>query len=211
LIQGGFFYAGILRTFLFIIIQSLVWAIGRTYGRRPYNPSYSARNNIFVSILTLGDGYLNFHYEFPSDYRIGCFYYHLDATKWILRFLSVLGLGLSPPPPPSLFRANWNSLLVVSRTARKFHKTPYDQILRVRVQKKQADLDEIRTRVTFGPDPETLPLWSQETFEKRVAEGESLIIIDNIVLDIKDFFDEVRPALLTNPRCSPFSYSLVLH
>jgi len=163
---GGFFYGGIVRTFFFVIGQSFFWALGRTYGYRPYNDAHSARNNIIVSICTLGDGYLNFHYEFSSDYRIGCFYYHLDATKWLLRAFSVLGL------------------------ARKFNKTPYEEILKVRVQKKQAEVDEKMKQLNFGPDPSTLPLWTMEQFEKKIADGEKLLIIDYIVHDVKNFMDQ---------------------
>lgn len=75
--------------------------------------------------------------------------------------------------------------------ARKFQKTPYDQILRVRIQKKQAELDDIRSRVNFGPAPQSLPVWSLEDFEKKVAEGGALLIIDNMVHDIGSFYDEV--------------------
>jgi len=59
------------------------------------------------------------------------------------------------------------------------------------VQKKQAELDDIRSRVTFGPAPQSLPGWSLEVFEKKVAEGGALLIIDNIVHDIGSFYDEV--------------------
>ena len=38
---------------------------------------------------------MNFHYEFPNDYRTGPFWYHLDATKWTLRVLYLFGVGAS--------------------------------------------------------------------------------------------------------------------
>jgi len=129
-IQGGFVYAGLVRTLVFLQLHFLVWALGHTYGHQPYSDSHTGKNNTWLSIISLGEGYLNFHREFPSDYRMGPFYYHVDATKWFLRLLSVLGL------------------------ASGFQKTPYNQILRVRIQKQEEELDELRSKLEFGPAPE---------------------------------------------------------
>jgi hypothetical protein len=87
-------YAGVVRVFLFLHGQYLLWALGHTYGHQPYSDNHTGRNNTLLAILSLGEGYLNFHREFPSDYRMGCFYYHMDATKWFLRLLSLLRLGV---------------------------------------------------------------------------------------------------------------------
>ncbi|XP_070490553.1 delta(9)-fatty-acid desaturase fat-6-like [Chironomus tepperi] len=38
-------------------------------GRKPYDGSYTAIDNDFYNIVTLGEGYHNFHHAFPFDYR----------------------------------------------------------------------------------------------------------------------------------------------
>ena len=38
-------------------------------GRKPYDKSFSAIDNALYNIITLGEGYHNFHHAFPFDYR----------------------------------------------------------------------------------------------------------------------------------------------
>lgn len=35
-----------------------------------------------TALITLGEGYHNFHHEFPSDYRNAIQWYQYDPTKW---------------------------------------------------------------------------------------------------------------------------------
>lgn len=90
---GGFFVAGVLRSVAFQHVNWFTRALGHVSGHRPYNELLSARNNTLLSVLTLGENYLNFHAEFPGDYRMGVRFWHVDATKWVLRLLSWLGLA----------------------------------------------------------------------------------------------------------------------
>jgi stearoyl-CoA desaturase (Delta-9 desaturase) len=45
-----------------------------------------------MAIVTLGEGYHNYHHEFPYDYRNGVKPRQIDATKWMIWTLSKLGL-----------------------------------------------------------------------------------------------------------------------
>lgn len=154
-------YAGLLRTGLFLHGQYLLWALGHTYGHQPYSTNHTGRNNTFLSILSLGEGYLNFHREFPGDYRMGCFYYHMDATKWFLRLLSLFRLGTIRVPGCSATSwRRWESSRNTSKPAAidvpdhpayGFQKTPYNQILLVRVQKQLSDLEKLETKINYGP------------------------------------------------------------
>lgn len=163
---GGLVYAGLWRTLVFLQLHYLVWALGHTFGHQPYSDNHTGMNNTWLSILSLGEGYLNFHREFPSDYRMGCFYYHVDATKWFLRLLAVLGLAYD------------------------FKKTPYKQILLVRIQQQEVELDRLRAEIDFGPKVEDLPHWTKEKFDQEIANGRPLIIMDSIVHDLDGFFDK---------------------
>jgi stearoyl-CoA desaturase (delta-9 desaturase) len=46
-----------------------------------------------TALLTYGEGFHNFHHQFPVDYRNGVRFYHFDPTKWIIRSLAWLGLA----------------------------------------------------------------------------------------------------------------------
>ena len=157
--QGGLVYAGLVRTVLFLHGQYLLWALGHTYGHQPYSDNHSGRNNTLLSILSLGEGYLNFHREFPGDYRMGCFYYHMDATKWFLRLLSVLRLGTLRQNhrrrvPPTTPAGPDRVILPLNPPAYGFQKTPYSRILLVRVQRQLGELEKLRTTINFGPNPD---------------------------------------------------------
>src|SRR5947208_16183961 len=47
---------------------------------------------LFLALLTLGEGYHNYHHEFQYDYRNGVKPWQWDPTKWIIWTLSKLRL-----------------------------------------------------------------------------------------------------------------------
>jgi stearoyl-CoA desaturase (delta-9 desaturase) len=73
-------------------------------GRQPYSTRNSARDSLLVALLTLGEGYHNFHHRFQVDYRNGVRWYHFDPTKWWVWSAAKLGLarGLRRVPRASI-------------------------------------------------------------------------------------------------------------
>ena len=61
-------------------------------GSQPYSTKNTARDSWITAIITLGEGYHNFHHRFQSDYRNGVRWYHLDPTKWLVWGFSKLGI-----------------------------------------------------------------------------------------------------------------------
>jgi stearoyl-CoA desaturase (delta-9 desaturase) len=45
-----------------------------------------------MAIVTLGEGYHNYHHEFQHDYRNGVKPWQFDPTKWLIWTLSKVGL-----------------------------------------------------------------------------------------------------------------------
>lgn len=41
----------------------------------------SAFDSVVTALVSLGEGYHNYHHEFPQDYRNGIKWYHFDPTK----------------------------------------------------------------------------------------------------------------------------------
>jgi cytochrome b involved in lipid metabolism len=58
-----------------------------------YSRSNSSRDSWWVSLITLGEGYHNYHHTFPRDYRNGSLWYNVDPSKWLLYMLPKLGLA----------------------------------------------------------------------------------------------------------------------
>jgi stearoyl-CoA desaturase (delta-9 desaturase) len=90
---GGFLLAGFFRLLLQYHATFSINSVAHTIGRRPYSPGISARDSVVTAILTLGEGYHNFHHRFPGDYRNGIRFGHFDPTKWWVWTLSKLGLA----------------------------------------------------------------------------------------------------------------------
>lgn len=68
-------------------------SISHMFGTCPHDEHSTAKDNWFVALLTLGEGYHNFHHRFPTDYRNGIRWYHWDPSKWVIALLARLGLA----------------------------------------------------------------------------------------------------------------------
>ncbi len=90
---GGFLVAGFLRLMLQYHATFSINSLAHTIGRRPYSTSVSARDSGLTAILTLGEGYHNYHHRFPADYRNGVRFFHFDPTKWWVWVMSKLWLA----------------------------------------------------------------------------------------------------------------------
>jgi stearoyl-CoA desaturase (Delta-9 desaturase) len=90
---GALLLAGVLRV---VVLQHCTFCINSLchyIGAQPYSSRCSARDSWLMAIITLGEGYHNFHHEFQHDYRNGVKPWHIDPTKWIIWALSKIGLA----------------------------------------------------------------------------------------------------------------------
>jgi len=62
------------------------------WGKQPFSTENSARDSFWAALITLGEGYHNYHHRFATDYRNGVRWYHFDPTKWFVWTLSHVGL-----------------------------------------------------------------------------------------------------------------------
>lgn len=80
------------RLFLTHHCTFFINSLAHTHGSRPFNKDLSAVNNYFISFPTFGEGFHNFHHEFPNDYRNGVRWFDFDPTKWLVWTLHKVGL-----------------------------------------------------------------------------------------------------------------------
>ena len=104
---GCFLLAGVARTTLVHHSTFLINSLCHFAGTQPYSSKDSSRDSALAAILTLGEGYHNFHHRFQYDYRNGIRWYHLDPTKWLIKTLEVLRLvgGLRRASDVQIFKA----------------------------------------------------------------------------------------------------------
>ena len=62
------------------------------YGRRRYATRDESRNNLWLALLTFGEGWHNNHHHFPGSVRQGFFWWEIDMTYYGLRLLAALGI-----------------------------------------------------------------------------------------------------------------------
>lgn len=104
---GGLIIAGLARV---VFNQHATFCINsfcHTLGTQPYSTKHSGRDSWLTALFTYGEGYHNFHHEFPYDYRNGLRAYQWDPGKWLIAVLSWMGLAhnLHRAKPAVIFQA----------------------------------------------------------------------------------------------------------
>lgn len=90
---GGLLIAGAFRIVCNHHFTFSINSICHTFGKATYSDHMSAKDHWFTALFTYGEGFHNFHHQFPNDYRNGIRFYHYDPSKWLIRFFSMLGLA----------------------------------------------------------------------------------------------------------------------
>jgi len=91
-VLGGLIIAGFLRLAFTYQMAFFINSLCHMMGKQTYS-DLTARDNWLTAILTCGEGFHNFHHKFPIDYRNGVRAFHYDPTKWVIYFISRLGLA----------------------------------------------------------------------------------------------------------------------
>lgn len=90
---GAVLVAGFLRLAVLWHGAFSVNSVAHMLGGQPFSKRTSARDSMLTALISLGEGYHNFHHRFKSDYRNGIRWYHFDPTKWFVWSLSKVGLA----------------------------------------------------------------------------------------------------------------------
>jgi stearoyl-CoA desaturase (delta-9 desaturase) len=99
----GFFVSTIVLFHATVTINSLA----HRFGKRRFETKDDSRNNVWLALLTFGEGWHNNHHFFPGSSRQGFYWWEVDLTWYGLRLMSALGLvhGLKPVPAWVLTKA----------------------------------------------------------------------------------------------------------
>lgn len=85
---------------------SSVNSFGHLWGRRRYETQDNSRNNFWLALITLGDGWHNNHHHFPGSARHGFYWWEIDLTYYGLCLLEKLGLIWDLKPVPEGVKKN---------------------------------------------------------------------------------------------------------
>ena len=90
---GAFLWVGWFRLLIQYHATFSINSVAHWVGTQPYSTATSARDSLTAAVLTMGEGYHNYHHRFPSDYRNGIRFYHWDPSKWAIWCWSKMGLA----------------------------------------------------------------------------------------------------------------------
>ncbi|KAK3369027.1 hypothetical protein B0T24DRAFT_595816 [Lasiosphaeria ovina] len=160
---GGFIYGGILRIFFIQQATFCVNSLAHWLGDQPFDDRNSPRDHVITAFVTLGEGYHNFHHEFPSDFRNAIEWWQYDPTKWAIWIWKQMGLAYN------------------------LKTFPQNEIEKGRLQQLQKKLDQKRTTLDWGIPLENLPVVSWDDFVAESKNGKAWVAIAGVIHDVGKF------------------------
>jgi stearoyl-CoA desaturase (delta-9 desaturase) len=79
-------------------------SLAHRHGRRRYATRDDSRNNVWLALLTFGEGWHNNHHHYPGSARQGFYWWEIDLTYYGLRMLAALGVIWDLKPVPLAMR-----------------------------------------------------------------------------------------------------------
>ena len=82
-------------------------SLAHRFGSRRFDTHDDSRNNVWLALITFGEGWHNNHHHFPGTARQGFLWWEIDLTWYVLELMAALGLveRLKPLPARVLERA----------------------------------------------------------------------------------------------------------
>lgn len=102
----GLFVGFLLSTVLVYHATFTINSLDHMIGRQRYLTGDDSRNNWFLALFTMGEGWHNNHHYYPAAARNGFFWWEIDTTYYLLLGLSKLGLVWDLRQPPKTILAN---------------------------------------------------------------------------------------------------------
>jgi stearoyl-CoA desaturase (delta-9 desaturase) len=84
----------------FALSTTLLWhgtftinSLSHVFGSRRYQTTDTSRNNFWLALITLGEGWHNNHHCYQSSTNQGFFWWEIDVSYYVLRAMSWLGIA----------------------------------------------------------------------------------------------------------------------
>ena len=95
----------------FFVSTVLVWhgtftinSLTHVFGSRRYPTADNSRNNFILGVLVMGEGWHNNHHHYQRSTRQGFYWWEIDATFYVLKAMSWVGLVWDLHAPPAHVR-----------------------------------------------------------------------------------------------------------
>lgn len=94
------FWGWLLMTVVLWHASFTVNSLAHVWGRRRYPTTDTSRNNAWLAVLTMGEGWHNNHHYYQSSARQGFFWWEVDLSYYTLKACEALGLVWDVRTPP---------------------------------------------------------------------------------------------------------------
>lgn len=92
----GYFVSTVILIHATLTINSLA----HRFGTRRFETRDQSRNNPWLAVLTLGEGWHNNHHAYPGSARQGFYWWEIDISYALLRVMALFGLVRDLKPVP---------------------------------------------------------------------------------------------------------------
>lgn len=105
-LMGAFFGTSVL-VWGFLLSTVLLWhgtftinSLSHVFGSRRYTTTDTSRNNFWLALLTLGEGWHNNHHTYMSSTNQGFYRWEIDGSYYAIKALSWIGVTSDLRKPP---------------------------------------------------------------------------------------------------------------
>lgn len=186
-VLGMILLLGVARLAISHHLTFFINSLAHIWGNQPYSDANTSRDNGVIALLTMGEGYHNYHHNFQRDYRNGIRWWQFDPTKWLIRGLAFIGLtrNLYRTPLERIEAARAQMMLTV--TSRKLAKHPQAEAL---MQHAQKEYETLLSKINAFSDA-----------RKRWLEASKASLIDNCdVKALREKAESLRSAFLQQKK-----------
>ncbi len=94
-------------------------SLSHLLGKRRFETRDTSRNQWFLALLTLGEGWHNNHHYYPASTRQGFYWWEYDPSYWALRVLEFFGIVWDLQPVPQHILERGRAASRAQRSRRK--------------------------------------------------------------------------------------------
>jgi stearoyl-CoA desaturase (delta-9 desaturase) len=153
----GLFVGFLLSTVMLYHGTFAINSLAHVVGRRRYVTGDDSRNNWWLALFTMGEGWHNNHHHFQSSVRQGFRWWEIDMTYYILKMLSWTGVVWDLRAPPEAVISGERRLAgpVIEKVAHQLAASFSAQRISSQIREAFAQtpvLDELRERAQRARD-----------------------------------------------------------
>lgn len=90
-LRVAYFTAALFRYAFTLNITWMVNSLSHFYGSHPYDKGINPSQNFTTILLSVGEGWHNYHHVFPYDYRASEYPWRFNPTSWFIDFFAWIG------------------------------------------------------------------------------------------------------------------------